>query len=331
MRKTKRVHLLRALDFPTTLEARRPLPLLLLLLLMLLPLWRWQARWWWRRWWRSWWWCWWRTKAPLRTLGAGLPDPTSCPLALLREARIKGRIRDERPVSTMQAVPPLSLRPPGTTRGGRTARGSLALPRGAESRGGALELASVGREPSAGTSGIWIPRWGSRPPVWRTAMPLSSRVGSQSRIADLNPWLSQSEEMPSGGIKDSTTKDSPVIFTRSSSSSQDRSVPGPRWTRPRSFEPVNQQLRHALACNDAIQRCKKSPTTCIDVRPPVARDSILPNTGSNSSANSGLALHCLLSSLGLSLGITRRSLASVLAITHSARKFSHLAPLREGI
>jgi hypothetical protein len=36
----RRGHLLRALDFPMTLEAGRPLPLLLLLL-MLLPLWRW--------------------------------------------------------------------------------------------------------------------------------------------------------------------------------------------------------------------------------------------------------------------------------------------------
>jgi hypothetical protein len=108
-------------------------------------------------------------------------------------------------------------------------------------------------------------------------------------------------------------------------------MPGPRWTRPRSFELVNQHLRRALACSDTIRRCKKSPTTCIDVRPPVARDSILPNMGSNSDANNGLALHCLLSSLGPSLGSMRRSLASVLAITHSARQFSHLAPLREEI
>jgi hypothetical protein len=43
--------------------------------------------------------------------------------------------------------------------------------------------------------------------------------------------------------------DSLVIpFTRSSSSSQDRSVPGPRWIRPMSFELVNQQHRHALLC-----------------------------------------------------------------------------------
>jgi hypothetical protein len=70
---------------------------------------------------------------------------------------------------------------------------------------------------------------------------------------------------------------------------------------------------------------------CIDVRPLVARDSILPNTGSNSGTNDGLALHCFLSSLGPSLESTRRSLASVSVITHSARQLSHLVPLREGI
>jgi hypothetical protein len=108
-------------------------------------------------------------------------------------------------------------------------------------------------------------------------------------------------------------------------------MPQLRWTRLGSFVPENQQLKRALTCSGAIRRCKKSPTTCIDVRPPDARDSILPNTGSNSDANGGLALHCFFSSLGPSLGSTRRSLASVLAITHSARQFSHLVPLREEI
>jgi hypothetical protein len=94
---------------------------------------------------------------------------------------------------------------------------------------------------------------------------------------------------------------------------------------------VNQQLRRALACSGAIRCFKKSPTTCIDVRPSVVRDSILPNTGSNSGVNGGLALHCFLSSFGPSIDSTRRSLTLVLAITHSARQFSHLAPLTEGI
>ena len=66
--------------------------------------------------------------------------------------------------------------------------------------------------------------------------------------------------MPSRGIRDSGTKDSPVIpFTRSSSSSQDKSVPGPRRIRPRLFKPVNQQLRRALACSGVIRHFKKSP------------------------------------------------------------------------
>jgi hypothetical protein len=88
-------------------------------------------------------------------------------------------------------------------------------------------------------------------------------------------------------------KDSPVIpFTRSSSSSQDRLVPGPRWIRPMSFEPVNQQHRRTLLCNGMIRRFRKSPTTCKDVRPPVAKVLILSSTGRNSSASDGLALHC---------------------------------------
>jgi hypothetical protein len=74
-----------------------------------------------------------------------------------------------------------------------------------------------------------MPRWGSRPPVWRTATPLSSRVGSRASTADRNPGLSQSGEMPQGGVKDSGIKASPVIpLTKISNCTQVRSVPGPR-------------------------------------------------------------------------------------------------------
>jgi hypothetical protein len=65
-----------------------------------------------------------------------------------------------------------------------------------------------------------------------------------------------------------------------------------------SFEPVNQQHRRALCCSDAIQRFRKSPTTCIDVRPPAAKLLILSSTGSNFGTSDGLALHCFWSSLG---------------------------------
>jgi hypothetical protein len=107
--------------------------------------------------------------------------------------------------------------------------------------GVALRAALAGWGPPAGASEIRIPRWGSRPPVWRTAVPLSSRVGSVAKIVVLSPGSSQSAGMPWGRIRDSGTKVSPVIPpTRTASSSKDRSVPGPRWIRPMSFGLMNQ-------------------------------------------------------------------------------------------
>jgi hypothetical protein len=98
-----------------------------------------------------------------------------------------------------------------------------------------------------------------------------------------------------------------------------------------SFEPVNHQHRRALCCSGAIRCFKKSPTTCIDVRPLTAKLLILSSTSWNSGPRDGLALHCFRSSLGPSLGRTRRSLAYALAITQSSRPFSHLALPREGM
>jgi hypothetical protein len=114
-----------------------------------------------------------------------------------------------------------------------------------------------------------------------------------AKITILNPASSQSAGMPSGRIRDSGTKDSPVIpFNRTSSSSQDRSVPGSRWIQPMSFEPVNQQQRRALYCNSVIRCFRKSPTTCIDVRLPATKLLILSSMNWNSGARDGLALHC---------------------------------------
>jgi hypothetical protein len=93
-----------------------------------------------------------------------------------------------------------------------------------------------------------------------------------------------------------------------------------------SFEPVNQQDRRGLLCSGAIRRFRRSPTTCIDVRPPVSKTFILSNTGRNSGKRDDLVLHCLPSRAGPLLGRMRRSLASVLAITQSLRQFSHLIP-----
>jgi hypothetical protein len=231
------------------------------------------------------------------------------------------------------AVGVASLPPtPSTTWGGGTACSPFALVQGAGAAARALGATPTDLGPPAGASEIRIPWWGSQPPVWRTATPLSSKVGSVAKITVLNPGSSHSAGMPWGRIRDSGTKDSPVIpFTRSYSSSQDRSVPGPRWIRSMSFEPMNQQRRRALLCSGVIRRFKKSPTTCMEVRPPVAKVLILSSTGRNSGARDGLALHCFGSSAGPSLGRTRRSLASALAITQSPRQFSHLVPPRVGM
>jgi hypothetical protein len=86
-----------------------------------------------------------------------------------------------------------------------------------------------------------------------------------------------------------------------------------------SVEPVNQQHRHALLYSGAIRHFRKSSTTCMEVRPQVAKVLILSSTGRNSGANDGLALHCFRSSAGPSLGRTRRSLALALATTQLGR------------
>jgi hypothetical protein len=59
----------------------------------------------------------------------------------------------------------------------------------------ALGAIPVGWGPPAGACEIQIPRWGSRPPVWQTDTPLSSRVGSVAKIAVLSPGSSQSTGM----------------------------------------------------------------------------------------------------------------------------------------
>jgi hypothetical protein len=252
---------------------------------------------------------------PLRALGlvAGLLGPTSSPLTLLGGPKQATRQRDAAGVASL---PPT----PGATWGESAACSPFTLVQGAWGTAGALGSAPEGWGPVAGASEIRIPRWGSRPPVWRTTTTLSSKVSSVAKIVVLSPGSSQSAGIFWGRIRDSETKVSPVIPpTRTASSSQDRLVPGPRWILPMSFTPVNQQHRRTLLCSGAIQRFRKSPTTCIDVRPPVAKPLILFSTGRNSSARDGLVLQCLRSRAGPLDGRTRWSLASALVITQSLR------------
>jgi hypothetical protein len=139
-----------------------------------------------------------------------------------------------------QLVLPYFLQPPGGVRSGGAACGPLALVRGTGDcrRNSGGHISWLG--PPTGAPGMRIPRWGSRPPVWWTATPLSSRVGSWASTADRSPGLSQSGKIPWGSIKDSGIKASPVIpLTKISNSSQVRSVLGPRWILPMSLGPVN--------------------------------------------------------------------------------------------
>ena len=72
--------------------------------------------------------------------------------------------------------------------------------------GVALRATPMGWGPPVGASKIRIPLWGSRPPVWRTAMPLSSRVGTMAKIVVLRPGSSLSAGMFWGSIRDSGMK-----------------------------------------------------------------------------------------------------------------------------
>jgi hypothetical protein len=157
-------------------------------------------------------WWWWRrdrgTDAPLRVmgLGAGLFGPICSLLALL------GGLRNERPVSVTQPASPLLLRPPELPRAEALLAAPLPLSKGLGDMAGlALGATPTGWGPPAAAPEIRITRRGSRPPIWRTATPLSSRVGNVARIAVLRPRSLQSVVMSLGSIRDSGTKVSVVI------------------------------------------------------------------------------------------------------------------------
>jgi hypothetical protein len=185
--------------------------------------WRQDRRWWWQRWRRIRWWWWRRADAPLRALGLGvnLLGPASGPLTLLGGVRIKGRVRDKRPISTTQPASPLFLRPPGATRGGGATCSPYALVQGSgaggelwspHQRAGGLQPA---RRRSGSHDGGPGRRSGKTPR--RSRQGLAARPGSPSSILGRR----RAQGCPGGRIRDSGMKDSPVIpFTRTSSSSR---------------------------------------------------------------------------------------------------------------
>src|SRR6185312_11812145 len=127
-------------------------------------------------------------------------------------------------------------------------------------------------------------------------------------------------------------KISPVTArTRTSKASWVRSLPSPRWVLLQSLGPVKLQVERGRCFRGAIQRFRKSPSTCSEVRPLSASTLILLSTESKSDGRDSLALQDRRSEAAPPVGMTRRSLASVVAITHSLRQSSHFPPTSPGM
>jgi hypothetical protein len=149
---------------------------------------------------RRWWWR--GAHAPLPVLDPrfGLLSPTSCLLTLLGESESRGRSETKDPSARHSRcrLTPSDL--PAAFGAEELLAGPLPLSEELGATEGALGPTSAGWGPPTGAPGIWIPRWVSQPPVWQIVTPLSSRVGSRASTVDRNPGLSQSDEIPWGGI-----------------------------------------------------------------------------------------------------------------------------------
>jgi hypothetical protein len=124
-------------------------------------------------------------------LGASLLGPNSSPLTLLGGSEINdpSALRSRCRLSSSDTpVPPGVEELPATPLPLSKGRGATTGVLGTTA--GALRATPVDWGPPAGASEIRISRWGSRPPVWRTATPLSSKVSSVAKITVLNPGSS---------------------------------------------------------------------------------------------------------------------------------------------
>jgi hypothetical protein len=172
--------------------------------------------------------------------------------------------------------------------------------------------------------GIRILRLGSSP-TCRTARPPSSKVGIDARTAVRIAWSSHRALIPLGSTSDSGVYVLPVIaWIEASSSIPDRSVLAPSTILQQLFTSVNMQAILDRCCREAMRRLRKSPSTIMDVRPPLARVLTRSSTGSSSTGKVGLAFQQLRSLRGPSVGSSRQSLASVMAMTQSSHQSSHL-------
>jgi hypothetical protein len=231
-----------------------------------------------------------------------------------------------------QLVSPYSLRPSGGVQSGGATCRPLALVRG--TRGHRRSSGThIGR---LGTSDRYTGNMD--PPVGVPAAGLTDRhttliKGRQSgQYHRPQPWIVAERRNPLGryqGFGDKSLTSDPLHQNF-------QLLPGQVSPRP-ALDPTNVARvgkpahRRGLPYSGMTRRFRKSPSTCIEVRPPTANSLILSRTGSNSGTRHDFTLHCFRSSLGPSLGRARRSLTSALAITQSFRQFSHRAPPREAM
>jgi hypothetical protein len=246
---------------------------------------------------------------------------------MLLGVRNKG-VRDKRPVGVTQPASPLFLRPPGATRGGGATCNPFTLVQGARGHDGSS---------GARTGGLGTPSWYTRDLDPAEGVPTAGLSNYHAALVE-------------GRQRGQDRRSQPWIITQRRDALWEYQRFGDKGL---TSNPLHQKLqlllgqvdpRPALDPANVVwagepaaqarpsgmnQRFRKSPTTCIEVRPPAAKALILSNTGRNSSARDDLALHCFWSSVGPSLGSARRSLTSALTITQWACQFSHLAPPRE--
>jgi hypothetical protein len=205
-------------------------------------------------------------------------------------------------------VPPLLLRAPGATWGGGAACSPFALIQRAGGRGG-----TGTRSP---TSGLGTPSrytWDLDPAegvptadlMNRHATLIEGQQRGQHRRS--HPWIITERRDVLGeyqGFKDKGLTSNPLH-------QEFQLLLGQIGTRPtldptdiiRAGEPA---ARHGLLCSGMTRRFRKSSTTFMDVRPPVAKVSILSSTGRSPGDSDGWVLQSLWSTVGPLLGRTRR-------------------------
>jgi hypothetical protein len=329
-------------------------------LLLLLGWWRWwsltllwwrlallcRQRWWWSRllgrplhllWpplrllalWRRW-----------QSLGATLPPPPTLPSSgawgpappqrIHRHSGTFTTYPPRGPDCSVRRPPPAPPFPCGSGRSARCSCGGTPAPPPSRRELGLRRMTRQGFGWRAAGCRARCQGSGSRelgsPPTHRITRTPSSSVGNDARTAVRIAWSPHRALIPLESTNDSRAYTLPVIARiRTSNSVQDRSEPAPRIILLQSFTLMNMQAILDCCCRGAMRHLRKSPSTIMDVRLHLARVLTRSSTGSSFAGMDGLAFQQLRSRRGPSVDSSRWSLASVMVMTQSLHRSSHLA------